>query len=82
MRCRYGSVVTIVLVHGNPETEAVWGPMLTELDRIRALTVELVERSVPQLLPAPPEDAVGQEQALYELLLRGVRASAVPSAAS
>ena len=26
--------MTIVLVHGNPETEAVWGPMLTELDRI------------------------------------------------
>jgi pimeloyl-ACP methyl ester carboxylesterase len=26
--------VTVVLVHGNPETEAVWGPMLTELERI------------------------------------------------
>lgn len=25
--------MTVALVHGNPETEAVWGPLLTELDR-------------------------------------------------
>jgi hypothetical protein len=46
--------------------------VLAELDRIRALTVELVERSAPQLLSVPPEGTVGGERAVYELLV-GVR---------
>ncbi|MFL3020887.1 MAG: alpha/beta fold hydrolase, partial [Candidatus Poriferisodalaceae bacterium] len=25
--------MTVVLVHGNPETEAIWGPLRTELGR-------------------------------------------------
>ena len=25
--------MTVVLVHGNPETDAVWGPLVAELDR-------------------------------------------------
>jgi hypothetical protein len=43
--------------------------MLAELDRIRALTVELIERSVPELLPAPPESLSGSERGMYELLV-------------
>jgi hypothetical protein len=31
--------------------------MLAELERIRGLTLDLVERSVPPLLPVPPADA-------------------------
>ncbi|WP_448617270.1 hypothetical protein [Geodermatophilus sp. URMC 65] len=46
--------------------------MLAELDRIRALTVELLERNVPGLLPAPPEDVSKGERGMYELLV-GVR---------
>ncbi|HXO82198.1 MAG TPA: hypothetical protein VN856_20185 [Mycobacterium sp.] len=46
--------------------------MLTELERIRGLTLDLVERSVPPLLPAPPTDADGAERTVFELLL-GVR---------
>ncbi|MDT5021951.1 MAG: hypothetical protein QOI33_2475 [Mycobacterium sp.] len=46
--------------------------MLTELERIRGLTLDLVERSVPPLLPAPAADADGTEQTVFELLL-GVR---------
>jgi pimeloyl-ACP methyl ester carboxylesterase len=46
--------VTIVLVHGNPETEAVWGPMLTELDRIAEH--EVVRLSPPGWgAPVPPD---------------------------
>jgi hypothetical protein len=48
--------------------------MLAELDRIRALTLDLVERSAPQLLPAPPQNTCGHERAVYELLLGARRA--------
>ena len=56
-----------------PTPEALVG-MLAELDRIRALTIELVERSVPQLLPVPPEGTVGGERTMYELLISARRA--------
>ncbi|MGH3870798.1 MAG: hypothetical protein ACRDSR_04660 [Pseudonocardiaceae bacterium] len=56
-----------------PTPEALLG-VLAELDRIRALTVELVERSVPQLLPVPPEGTAGGERAMYELLVSARRA--------
>jgi hypothetical protein len=46
--------------------------MLAELERIRGLTLDLVERSVPPLLPAPPTGADGTERTVFELLL-GVR---------
>jgi hypothetical protein len=46
--------------------------MLAELERIRGLTLDLVERSVPSLLPAPSTDADGTERTVFELLL-GVR---------
>ena len=53
----------------NPE---VLVGMLAELEGIRELTLDLVERSAPPLLPAPPTDADGTERTLFELLL-GVR---------
>ena len=46
--------------------------MLAELERIREATLDLVERSAPQLLPAPPQDTDGTERAVFDLLL-GVR---------
>ena len=55
-----------------PSPETLLG-MLAELDRIRALTVELIEQSTPQLLPVPPEGAVGAERAMYELLISARR---------
>jgi hypothetical protein len=51
--------------------EALVG-MLAELEKIRELTLDLVERSAPRLLPAPAEDAVGAERSVFDLLL-GVR---------
>jgi hypothetical protein len=43
--------------------------MLAELERIRELTLDLVERNAPRLLPPPPDDAAGNERSLYDLLL-------------
>ena len=56
--------------------------MLAELDRIRALTVELIEGGVPGLLPVPPGDGSGAERGVYELLL-GLRRAVfgIPAAA-
>ncbi len=48
--------------------------MLAELERIRELTLDLVEQKAPQLLPAPPDDAAGAERTIYELLLGARRA--------
>jgi hypothetical protein len=56
-----------------PAPEGLLG-VLAELDRIRALTIELVERSAPQLVPVPPEGTVGGERAMYELLVSARRA--------
>lgn len=46
--------------------------MLAELERIRELTLDLVERETPRLLPAPPDESYGTERTLFDLLL-GVR---------
>jgi hypothetical protein len=48
--------------------------MLAELERIRELTLGLVEQQAPQLLPAPPNDADGTERTVFELLLGARRA--------
>lgn len=48
--------------------------MLAELERIRELTLDLVERNAPRLLPAPPDEAVGSERSVYDLLLGARRA--------
>ena len=43
--------------------------MLAELDRILGLTLDLIERQAPRLLPAPAHDAHGAERSAYDLLL-------------
>ncbi|MGK2901977.1 MAG: hypothetical protein ACSLE7_03730 [Mycobacterium sp.] len=48
--------------------------MLAELERIREATLDLVETTAPQLLPAPPDHAAGQSRALFDLLLGARRA--------
>jgi hypothetical protein len=65
-----------------PTPEALLG-LLAELDRIRALTVELVERRTSQLLPAPlHDDANSSAPAVYDLLVQARRAAfANPAAA-
>jgi hypothetical protein len=55
----------------NPE---VLVGMLAELERIRGLTLDLVERTAPGLLPAPPAEPAGPERTVYELLLGARRA--------
>jgi hypothetical protein len=47
--------------------------MLAELDRIRQLTLDLVEKQAPRLLPAPPEEA-GAERTMFDLLAGARRA--------
>lgn len=54
-----------------PTPEALLA-VLNELDRIRALSVELLERSIPTLLPAAPGDVRGDERGVHEVLV-GVR---------
>jgi len=51
--------------------EALVG-MLAELERIRELTLDLVEQQTPRLAPAPPDEADGTERTMFDLLL-GVR---------
>ena len=48
--------------------------LLAELERVRGLTLDLVEHRAPRLLPAPPEDSNGQERTVFELLLGARRA--------
>jgi hypothetical protein len=43
--------------------------MLAELERIRELTVDLVEQQTPRLAPAPPDEADGKERTVFDLLL-------------
>jgi hypothetical protein len=47
--------------------------MLAELDRIRALTLDLVEQQAPQLMPSP-DGATAAERTVHELLLGARRA--------
>lgn len=55
----------------NPETLI---SMLAELERVRELTLDLIEQQAPRLLPAPPEEAWGPERTMYELLIGARRA--------
>ncbi len=55
----------------NPE--ALIG-MLAELERIRELTLDLIERDSPWLHPAPPDEAGGTERTVFDLLLGARRA--------
>jgi hypothetical protein len=53
--------------------EALIG-MLAELERIRELTLNLIERETPRLLPAPPDEPCGTERTVFDLLLGARRA--------
>jgi len=55
----------------NPQ--AVIG-MLAELERIRELTLDLLEREAPQLHPTPPDDASTTERSVFDVLLGARRA--------
>ena len=55
----------------NPE--ALLG-MLAELERIRELTLNLIERENPRLHPAPPDEAGETERTVFHLLLGARRA--------
>jgi hypothetical protein len=48
--------------------------MLAELERVRELTLDLIERETPRLLPAPPDEACGSERTVFDLLLGARRA--------
>jgi hypothetical protein len=53
----------------NPE---VLLAMLAELEQIRELTLDVIDRETPQLRPAPPDEANGAERTAFDLLI-GVR---------
>ncbi|TFV58858.1 hypothetical protein E4P42_10165 [Mycobacterium sp. PS03-16] len=48
--------------------------MLAELERLRELTLDLIERDAPRLLPAPPDESSGTERAVFDLLVGARRA--------
>jgi|GEM_PF-2309550 hypothetical protein len=48
--------------------------MLAELERIRELTLDLIEQQTPQLRPVPPDESCGTERTVFELLLGARRA--------
>jgi hypothetical protein len=48
--------------------------MLAELERIRELTLDVIDRETPQLRPAPSETASEAERATLDLLLGARRA--------
>ncbi|MGH4009210.1 MAG: hypothetical protein ACRDTH_13825 [Pseudonocardiaceae bacterium] len=48
--------------------------LLVELDRVRAVILDLLERTAPPLLPVPPQDTDGDSRRLYELLVSVRRA--------
>jgi hypothetical protein len=48
--------------------------MLAELERIRELTLDLVEKQAPQLLPPPPDTSDSAERTVFEMLLGARRA--------
>jgi hypothetical protein len=56
-----------------PDTATLVG-LLAELDRVRALAIELLDRQAPPMAPEPPPDAPGAERASYELLAGARRA--------
>jgi hypothetical protein len=48
--------------------------MLAELERIRELTLDLIDRESPQLRPTPPEKDGGTGRTVFELLIGARRA--------
>jgi len=48
--------------------------MLAELERVRELTLDLIERDMPQLHPPSPDEADGTARAIFDLLLGARRA--------
>jgi hypothetical protein len=48
--------------------------MLAELEQIRELTLDLIDREAPQLHPAPPDEAGGTERTAFDLLVGARRA--------
>lgn len=52
--------------------------MLAELERIRGLTLDLIEKSAPRLLPEPPGESTGAERTAFDLLL-GLRRAVLGS---
>lgn len=55
----------------NPE---VMIGMLAELERIRELTLDLIEQQSPRLRPIPPDEVGGPERTEFDLLLSARRA--------
>ena len=62
--------VTVVLVHGNPETEAVWGPLVAELDHAGVQQSDIVRLSPPGW-GAPVPDGWGATVEEYRRWLVG-----------
>jgi hypothetical protein len=54
-------------------SEALLG-MLAELERIRGLTLDLIEQETPRLHPAPPDEASDTDRTVVDLLLGARRA--------
>ena len=48
--------------------------MLAELERIRELTLDLIEQQTPRLHPAPQDEASDAERTVFDLLLGARRA--------
>ncbi|MGV9798297.1 hypothetical protein ACWDTP_09575 [Mycobacterium sp. NPDC003449] len=55
--------------------------LLAELERIRELALDLVERDAPRLIPAPPDEAAGAARSMFELLV-GLRRAVLGSPAA
>jgi pimeloyl-ACP methyl ester carboxylesterase len=62
--------VTVVLVHGNPETDAVWGPLVAELGRRGVASGDVVRLSPPGW-GAPVPDGWGATLEEYRRWLVG-----------
>jgi pimeloyl-ACP methyl ester carboxylesterase len=62
---RYGQLMTVVLVHGNPETDALWGPLVAELGR------DDIVRLSPPGFGAPAPDGWGATVEEYRRWLVG-----------
>ena len=54
--------------------------MLAELERIRELTLDLIERDAPRLLPPPPDDSAGRRAICVRppSSVPGAQCSAIP----
>ena len=61
--------MTVVLVHGNPETDAVWGPLVAEFDRSGVLQSDDVVRLSPPDFGAPMPQGWGATVEEYRLWL-------------